>query len=90
MGFHQRLTEDHQKRKLYRHATWFWALLDSYWQYHTLNDIHMDTGRLRDLFKHGIDSTLVAAQPLTMKMMLEKIKCSLHLQNYVCSGYEVD
>jgi hypothetical protein len=89
LELYQRLAEDHQKRKLYRHAAWFWAHLYFYWEYHDYNDTDINTGLPRSLFKRDIKSTLVAAQPLLLKMMLEKIKCSLLLQNYGNCSWDV-
>jgi hypothetical protein len=80
--FYVRLAEGYQKQKLYCHAGWFWIHLYAYWQYHDYNDIHPFTGRPRDLFKHDFVNSLVAAQPIMMKLMLEKVKCSLRLPNY--------
>jgi hypothetical protein len=84
LQLYQRLAEDHEKRKLYRHAGWFWRHLYCYWQYHDYSATHLNTGRPRDLFKfrHDFERNLGAAQPILMKMMLEKMKMSFHLPNY--------
>jgi hypothetical protein len=87
--FYQSLGDDYQQRKLYRHAGWFYGHLYSYWQYHDYNDTHMRTGRPRNLFKHDFKRNLTAALPIMIKMFLEKMKVSLHLQNYNNSAWDV-
>jgi hypothetical protein len=81
--FYQRRAEDYQKRKLYRHAGWYWNHLHDYWECHFEGDRDINNNTNKPpLLKYRLRKALKSTYPMILRTMLERVKVCLHLQNY--------
>jgi hypothetical protein len=84
LQLYKRKAENYQKRKLYRHAAWYWNHLHRYWfyNYHGATLVKARTYEPLNIFKHVLKDALKTTQPMLLRMMLERVQISLHLRDY--------